>query len=314
MKSKLSEIQKEFKSNPVLFIRENLSLIIIVPTLLGGLWQVVELSRLSFSFLRFFSISQIVPDGLLIIIVTIIILLVFLFYIKILKVEDAEKINENDKFLKEHFERKRPFSIYIIVFLILIYCTIIIFNLIAIYKFKINSIFDLIMTILFTIMVSTIAFSIIELASIRARSEYKENISILKGLITIPLLFTCYSLLIGFHDMYIFPKELTNMENIKCYVENSKNVNVKIKIKYLNDKYIFLDVTQYDFKENKTDTLFFPSKYQIISFETILDESSCLTLRKEKLRIQDSIKFRIQQNELRAKKNLILLDSINSAK
>lgn len=314
MIEKLLELQKELKNNPILFIRENLSLIIIIPALLGGFWQVVELSRLSFSYLRFFSISQIVPDGLLIIIITSIIFLVILFFIKNFKVEEGEKIKENDKSLKKTSEIKPPFSPYILVLLLLIYFAIIVFTVRAIYKFKIASIFDLIISFLFTVVFSTIAFSIIELTSIRSQKIYKENVSKLKGFIIIPLLFSFYSLIISFHDMYIFPKELSNIENIKCYVENSKNKNVKIKIKYLNDKYIFLDVTPYVFKKNNTDTLFFPSKYQIISFETILDESSCITMNEEKLRIQDSIKFRIQQNELKAKKNLLLLDSLNSTK
>jgi hypothetical protein len=51
---------------PVKFIRENLNVIILVPALLGGIWQLSELLSISPTFIKFFSISQIVPDGILI--------------------------------------------------------------------------------------------------------------------------------------------------------------------------------------------------------------------------------------------------------
>ena len=51
----------------------DLSLIILLPTFLGGIWQLLELSSISTSFIRFFSISQLIPDGLLILFIFIII-------------------------------------------------------------------------------------------------------------------------------------------------------------------------------------------------------------------------------------------------
>jgi len=47
-------------------VKENLNLIILLPTVTGGLWQLIELSTISLSFIRFFSLSQLIPDGLLI--------------------------------------------------------------------------------------------------------------------------------------------------------------------------------------------------------------------------------------------------------
>lgn len=47
-------------------IKDNLSVIVIIPTLMGGFWQMFELVTIDTSYLRFFSISQIIPDGLLI--------------------------------------------------------------------------------------------------------------------------------------------------------------------------------------------------------------------------------------------------------
>ena len=45
-------------------IKENLSIIILLPTVLGGIWQTLELISIDLSFLRFFSVTQLVSDGI----------------------------------------------------------------------------------------------------------------------------------------------------------------------------------------------------------------------------------------------------------
>lgn len=60
-------IQTGFRfKNVIDFVKEYLSVILILPAIFGGLWQLFELWSISPSFIRFFSISQIVPDGLFI--------------------------------------------------------------------------------------------------------------------------------------------------------------------------------------------------------------------------------------------------------
>ncbi|WP_151726312.1 hypothetical protein [Acinetobacter ursingii] len=45
-------------------LKENLSILVIIPALTGGLFQLVKLASLDTSYIRFFSVSQVVPDGL----------------------------------------------------------------------------------------------------------------------------------------------------------------------------------------------------------------------------------------------------------
>ncbi len=52
-------------------LKEYLPLVIIVPPFFGGIWQIIELSSMSMSYVRFFSITQLIADGLLIIIVVV---------------------------------------------------------------------------------------------------------------------------------------------------------------------------------------------------------------------------------------------------
>ncbi|SHN45544.1 hypothetical protein SAMN05216311_120100 [Chitinophaga sp. CF418] len=47
-------------------LKENTKALIVVPTVVGGIWQMMELLSIGTSFLRFFSITQLVSDGLLI--------------------------------------------------------------------------------------------------------------------------------------------------------------------------------------------------------------------------------------------------------
>lgn len=49
------------------FCKDNLPMLIILPTILGGIWQVIELARIDLAYIRLFSINQLVPDGLSII-------------------------------------------------------------------------------------------------------------------------------------------------------------------------------------------------------------------------------------------------------
>ena len=51
------------------WVKENLNLILIIPTVIGGFWQIIELARISTAYIRFFSITHVIPDGLLILFV-----------------------------------------------------------------------------------------------------------------------------------------------------------------------------------------------------------------------------------------------------
>lgn len=54
-------------------LKELLPLIVVIPTLVGGLWQILNLFFIDITLLRFFSMSQMVADGLLVIICSLII-------------------------------------------------------------------------------------------------------------------------------------------------------------------------------------------------------------------------------------------------
>lgn len=49
-------------------VKENWSIILFIAPFLGGCLQLYELSSISFSFIRFFSISQLIADGILVVV------------------------------------------------------------------------------------------------------------------------------------------------------------------------------------------------------------------------------------------------------
>ncbi len=56
------------------WIFSHISIVVLIPSFLGAVWQILELSRINVAYIRFFSISQIPIDGTLILF-----LLIFLF-------------------------------------------------------------------------------------------------------------------------------------------------------------------------------------------------------------------------------------------
>lgn len=47
-------------------VKENLSIILLLPAILGSIWQIAELASIQTAFIRFFSVTQLVADGALI--------------------------------------------------------------------------------------------------------------------------------------------------------------------------------------------------------------------------------------------------------
>ena len=63
-------------------IKENIALIVVIPSILGGLEQLLMLFMIQPEMVRFFSVSQVIPDGLAIILMTIILFGLFYIWIR----------------------------------------------------------------------------------------------------------------------------------------------------------------------------------------------------------------------------------------
>lgn len=79
-------LSKKF-SNVLDFIEKHLALIVILPTLFGALMQIKALASINFAYIRFFSSSQLIPDGALALTIILSFAFTAYFYSKILGLE-----------------------------------------------------------------------------------------------------------------------------------------------------------------------------------------------------------------------------------
>lgn len=251
-------------------LKENFSLLVAIPPLFGAIWQLIELSKLSLSYIRFFSISQLVADGTLVLII-----LVFFFfwgisiYPKILKsrIDDSVDEEKNETFEKIT-EIKKPN-----LFLGLLYCVLTLILLclwvIPITDYFINNIQEVYVHILlvpFNFMLISIIllliFYTIENLENFLENHFKYILKYSYFSILIILSFVIFRKYYSeFNKLMLLPDNLENIKKIEIDIKN-KYPNTTITLKYLNDKYIFYSIVDKKKKE----------KIKIVKFDNLFEE------------------------------------------
>ena len=253
-------MKEQKKSNSLIleivkFIKENLSLLIILPPLFGGIWQAIELMSISISFLRFFSVSQLVADGILILIIFTLIFgtvsIIPLYYHWVIPTSDnydkiKEEINLNvhqNKADKVSLVDKNPILFFIIFYSAILLITFCLGN------YKVSNINEL---LIFTIF-GFILIYILQKLYFNERKLTKDNKkSIYLGSLFVFIVMFLYVFLFfrHIHNLFLLPKNIVNIEklNNKIRIENP---NENLKILYTNDKYIFLELENKKSKKTK---------------------------------------------------------------
>lgn len=226
-------------------IKDNLTMIALVPTLFGGIWQIIKLGTLSSNLIRFFSISQLLSDGILFLLI-VLVPLVFIF--PMLIAEDEVLAQSDNEVL--NYDLDKGFLQIIINISLLIF---IIFESFQISKFiTIDNIASLIECIIYMYMVMFSLFFIIYKFITRDVFLHKLFFSTCSILICFVTLVSYNNISKNFHDISNFDKIITNLEKIECYTK-------KPEILYFNDKYIFIELEQKSKKSiliKKLDDLF----------------------------------------------------------
>lgn len=281
---------KKFKDYAEI-IKFYLPIILIVPPIIGGIWQTFELANMSLSFIRFFSTTQLLPDGILVLYI----IVVFFISYKLSNKLRPDKINLQDKvFILSNQDsaddgdhKKVPIThenkhilIYFFVLTILfgyISCNIYFelkenssmlgftIWLTASFMF-VKSIFEILFAfyLLYSKPIKSFVGKIINLD----KKEKVKNKVIVNILVVIFLLvfflalFVIFSIINTFHHTSILPSNLKNITYIQDKLEND-DYN-KSKILYLNDKFIFIEHTQYD----KNTSI------EVIKFDRLFEEKN----------------------------------------
>lgn len=246
-------IQTRSKLGGVLsFLKEYLSVIIIVPAFIGGLWQAMELINISYPFLRFFSISQIVADGVLILSFFLIALLpnaisyVFqkMFDFTKHKSEKEEEITEE----KKEQNRKRDVRISFIIFCILLIAGVIYFLFNMGSK---NKAADLNISVM---LATTFIYGLnmlLNFCYVPSNFVGKEIFKFCNILIFLFYLIVGVYFCKQIHNTFLLTDNLDNIKNIN-YLLDEKYPDEQKEILYFNDKYIFIKIYNKNFFNKNT--------------------------------------------------------------
>lgn len=280
--NELVEIYWNFKKSPLKFLKNNLNLIVILPALLGGMWQLIELSRISFSFIRFFSVSQIIPDGLLVLLfLTIFSISVFILFYFWKKLDDDTNTDDTEKNV---FTVKRGKIFLSILFLILVFGCLIIAKYSNDYFIaNIEKIPSLFLYFPVNILITLFAFAFINLSIYFCKDvellHHFRKVAPIFGVILVFIQVTMlFEFMVKFHDVFLLPAELKNIDNLICKAEKIEN-SATFEILYSNDKYIF--VKCHKLVKDRNGKLR-PGEIRIFKFEDLLDDSACIGNKRMK--------------------------------
>lgn len=222
-------------------IGDNLSVVAIVPLILGGLWQILELASISSSYIRFFSVTQQLADGLLILFVFILLYITFLF-LKNMVLKD-NKINVTS------FEEKSSWNIIqrmlsmVFVFAIMMIFLIDVINMLPdlmedFLSGNINLPIIIFMLLTFgAISLPVSGFFLFSTVLIKRKTSFRvntksENFDLIKKILISVVIIIGLRILIEvlpiFHSAYMIPKNLTNIQYvIDKYCKANKVLNKK---------------------------------------------------------------------------------------
>jgi len=218
--------EKTFKKilNIKNLIKDNLSLLILIPTILGGAIQFIQLSVISPSLIKFFSLNQLIIDGLFIIIYfsLIIVLPYFIAY-------------KTMSFTKKLSPKK--LKIIRIIFIILIIITFL-FNVFFHKLFSINNIYEFLSQFI-SFYIYGCGFFIRSPEDLNNFSNIEEkkinqlNIYMLITILVMGLLLASLS--------FIKIMSFIPIDNFELLEKKYKSRG-KLEILYFNDKYIFFKI------------------------------------------------------------------------
>ena len=225
------------------FIKDNKEILILIPTVLGGFWQLIELLRMDVSFVRFFSITQVVSDGLIILflIVNYLIIHWLVFF------EDIDL--KNEKTITDSIYVKLILFLFIaLIFGIVVY---------KIYNKQTFNTIDLAVVIYTGLLFLRV---LRDLLVYRFGQELKKKYLLILVVSSIPLiLININNLTLIFHNLFHSPNNIKNIEYLECYTGKKKK---DFELLYFNDKYVFV-------KDIKSKQI------EIINFEEMLNKDNC---------------------------------------
>ncbi|MCX2427560.1 hypothetical protein OQ601_10415 [Acinetobacter baumannii] len=249
------------------FYKEHWSIIIFIPAFLGGIFQIFKLYSIDPSFIRFFSVEQVIPDGLFISFIILTGFLCYLLFHNLYKFNFKLEFGWNIKNVFLNIKDRLALLILLGVLLFYIYISEPIFNEPTPFIFLT---IQLVFEILALFCIVEIIFVII-LLFILKNSKDKQNPTDEERKIAINRLFNTHNTevviplillpLVIIFSLYFIQKistiyskvnTLPPTKNEQIFLTKTKkalNLNNDVSIEYYNGKYIFLKITEEKGKE-----------------------------------------------------------------
>ncbi|MBC9934413.1 hypothetical protein [Chitinophaga qingshengii] len=254
-------------------INDNLALIVLVPTLLGGLWQVIELANIGTGYIRFFSVSQLVPDGILILFIIIAMLLTSFIVLRLYfpdsgirtnsasnsseSISQDESPNEqqslsvNEAISNTNIENELSHdgSIWPAIGVIVSHAAIFAFLICGALCIRPSLMSNAPLSLAYfsfapayaIMLFANLRIVVVEIAKLcNFKIEIAKIIDPLGPFLVIILIVIMLILPIVFHKSYMLPEGLRNIRQIQNKLRQDQKTD-NISIKYFNDKYLFIE-------------------------------------------------------------------------
>ncbi|QIT17303.1 hypothetical protein [Acinetobacter pittii] len=250
------------------FYKEHWSIIIFIPALLGGLIQILKLYSIDPSFVRFFAVEQVIPDGLFISFIIFIGIMCYLFFHKYYKFELKIKYGWSFKNVIKNISNR--LAIFLILSFLIIYIYLIepVFNestpllfFIIQLVFEIIAVYHLIEIFFIIIIIFILRNSKDKTNPTKTEKKQAVDIFLKKLNVNLLILFILFpiTILLAFYFLYKISILYTKVNtlpptiNENIFLAKTKTalkIKDELNIEYYNGKYIFLKVTNVKNKEN----------------------------------------------------------------
>lgn len=250
--------------------KENMPFILIIISGMGAAIQIIELSKIDLTYLRFFSVSQLAADGALVTITVLVSYIMYRFYITTLMVMPL--ITNLEKAVKDKDEKYAPENgILVVLFSYSVSGAALYMN-IGPFKDAL-----LLMIVLSSMMLAGLTFSLKYLWLFNKQARIIEAVKVTWFklvrellMIAVPATMLAYTVInLGniYLDLYKIPtpERLANYEYVKNRIEEDYGKGQEYNIRYFNDKYTFIEITKdRSIAIYKTDDILFNAQHIII--------------------------------------------------
>jgi len=268
-------------------IKDNFNLVVLIPTLLGGSWQLFELARIGTPFLRFFSVTQLIPDGILMLLL---IGLGFVVAWMILR-DSAFLPKKGQRFSGTRYlvKTKRQFDLegsgvrsdaikteiknlglicVVIIGSSFFFYFLIVKDLIKEERLSVMGLLSFIFLIcMFALLMRALLSTIrnLFLWKYGAVKKLYKALMIVAYLGFIIMLLPTTLFILQLRNSFIWADSFQNKKFVDCTIRKRNPDLVSFEILYFNDKYIFAKLR---FKEKK-------DQISVLSFDVFMDASAC---------------------------------------